>query len=314
LKISKLRPNISNGLEISLQHEKESQKKIHSAQIIISVNMIIYLIIAAFELVLGNLTRSAALVADGKNNVTGILSALILLVGLFYSSKPRDEFHMEGHWQYEVLAVFLSGLLMVLIGINCMWVATLKTIFIFNHGTEKLNIIACYAAGISGSVLLVEAWINYHKGVTLADSALLSSAKDYLSDAVTSFVTLIAIGIALITGWYLIDTFSAILLGAYISINGGQIISQSAAKLSNGFNPGLKNKYLLSLKRLPSIEKVIYMHARYSGDNIILELAVGVDANLTIRQVEAIRKDIVAILTADETFLYCCIEFRPFKN
>ncbi|WP_436675866.1 hypothetical protein [Lactiplantibacillus plantarum] len=57
MKISKLRPNISNGLEISLQHEKESQKKIHSAQIIISVNMIIYLIIAAFELVLGNLTR-----------------------------------------------------------------------------------------------------------------------------------------------------------------------------------------------------------------------------------------------------------------
>ncbi|MFC6182062.1 cation diffusion facilitator family transporter [Lactiplantibacillus daowaiensis] len=301
---------LSNGLNIDLAIEAASLHKNRLARRLLWLNLACYVLLSGTELAIGYWTQAAALLADGQNNLTGILSATLLLVGLHYAKLPRDTFHLEGHWQYEVLAVFLSGLLMVLVGLSCIWSAGWQTWQVLSAGRESLNLLASLTAGFSGGLLVIEALINAYQGRRLQDSALLASARDYFSDAITSGVTMVAITLAWLTHWYLIDTLTALGLGAYICWNGGQILSQSATKLSNGFAPSKQQQIVVLLAQHPAIQRVIYVNGRYVGDNLVLDIAVVVAPELTVQATDQLRVQLEAQLAHQWSILYCCVEFR----
>ncbi|ETY74711.1 cation diffusion facilitator family transporter [Lactiplantibacillus fabifermentans] len=297
------------------QHLKPSAQlnhaKLRLARRLIVINGVFYVVLASGELVLGHLTHAAALMADGQNNVSGIFSATLLWVGLTYANMPSDAVHREGHWQFESLAVFLSGLVMILVGLNCMWGALKQTWQVLQAGSEHLTLIAVDAAAISGVILLIEAGINDYQGRRTHNSALLASAKDYLSDALTSFTTMLVISVALITHWYLVDTLSALVIGGYIVICGAQIVSASATRLSNGFEPKRQAELVKLVTQIPAVHAVAYLRGRYVGDLIIITMAVQVLPNLTVAETSEIRQKIIMVLTRRYPLLDCCVAFVP---
>ncbi|VDG19728.1 cation transporter [Lactobacillus casei] [Lactiplantibacillus mudanjiangensis] len=299
-----------NALQIDLAAEAASQRKNRLARRLLWLNLGFYLILSTAELTIGYWTQAAALLADGQNNLTGIFATVLLLVGLWYAQKPRDNFHLEGHWQYEALAVFLSGLLMVLIGGHCLWTAGLQTWHVLHAQSEALSLAASLTAGFSGGLLLLVAFINWRQGQHAHDSVLLAAAQDHFSDAVTSLVTMVATTLTILTHWYLLDTLTAFGLGGYIIWNGCQILSQSAAKLSNGFDPKIRQQIVVCLDLVVGVDRVIYVNGRYVGDNLLLDVAVEVAPTLTISQADQLRQQLQQLLTEKWSLLYCCIELR----
>lgn len=301
-------------IETSVSLEKRSVQKIQRARNLLYLNLVIYTIISIMEITVGQQTHSVALLSDGENNFTGIISALLLIVGLGFSKMPRDKFHLEGHWQYESLAVFLAGLMMLLVGVDCIWNGWLHLIMIIHGHGQQVSRNAVYFALLSGLTMLGEYIVNKVIGKKMMSSSLLAAAKDYLSDSATSFGTMFAIFVAVIFKIRWFDTVSALLLGCFIIYNGSQIISTSASKLSNGFDPVIRAKIRANMMSNERIAKVCFIDSRYSGDNMIIDAQIEVAGEMTVTESHQLCKDVKEHLQAEFPVLYCCLETIPGKQ
>ena len=58
----------------------------------------------AVKLVVGLLTGSVAVIADGINNLTDTASSVVTLLGFWLARRPADREHPYGHARYEYLA------------------------------------------------------------------------------------------------------------------------------------------------------------------------------------------------------------------
>ncbi|MCF6160942.1 MAG: cation diffusion facilitator family transporter [Furfurilactobacillus sp.] len=301
-------------VDISQKLQTTSKHRMAMARRLIYLNMSVYLLMSVGELLIGRFGHATVLIADGKNNITGVLSSVLLLVGLHFSSIPRDDVHQEGHWQYETIAVFLAGIIMDLVGLNCLWSAGQSMIAIIMGQTSAIRIIAAYTAAISGTLMLVISRINHLIGVRTQDSALIASARDSLSDAFTSYGTMIAIFLTywLRLNWF--DSLATLILGIYIIVNGNQIISTSAEKLSNGFNPVMQAHIRHYIGLMPGVRDIDYVNGRYTGDNIIIETEIRVSGKLSTTESFQLCKRIEADVQTQFPILYCCIQVRPFPN
>lgn len=302
---------MSKEVAVSQKLQTNSKRKMAIAKRLIYLNMSVYLLMSIGELIVGHFSHAMVLVADGKNNVTGVMSSILLLVGLHFSSLPRDTMHQEGHWQYETIAVFLTGIIMDLVGLNCLWSAGRSIAAIIIGRASQIRIIAAYAAAISGTLMLVISHINHLIGVRAHDSSLIASARDSLSDALTSYGTMLAILLAywLRINWF--DGLSTFILGLYIIINGNQILSTSAEKLSNGFNPKLRSQIWHFIDQFDDVIHTDYVNGRFTGDNIIIEAEIMVDNRLTTADSYRLCKAIEGEIQTHLPVLYCCIQVRP---
>lgn len=301
-------------ISISEELESSSSKKIGLAKKMLYVNLSIYLIISTSELFIGKYANSTVLVADGKNNFTGIISAILLLVGLSFSKIPKDAVHLEGHWQYENMAIFLAGIIMVLVGINCIWAGIQSTINLFNGKYQAINVIAAYVAAVSGTFMLGDSFLNRFIGTKTRDGALIASAKDSLSDCFTSYGTMFAIFFAYFFKINWIDVLATFLLGGFIIFNGSNIVSNSAEKLSNGFSTKIQKDIINCILPIFNVETVNYVHGRYSGDNIIVECEIEVSGNLKVNESYKVCKKIEAKIQQKFSVLYCCIQVKPISK
>src|SRR5690606_22832352 len=64
------------------------------------------ILFAVIKFVAGILGNSYALIADAIESSADVLSSVLVLIGLKYSTKPADENHPYGHGRFEVISTF----------------------------------------------------------------------------------------------------------------------------------------------------------------------------------------------------------------
>ncbi len=203
---------------------------------------------------------------------------------------------------------------MILVGINCIWDGSVHFIQLLSGHVVSVNGIAAYAAAISGVTMSCESLINRILGKRLGSSSLLAVARDYLSDAFTSFGTMIAIIGVVFFDAHWIDPIMANLLGGFIIFNGGQIVSSSASKLSNGFDPEYRKLIALEFMKYPAVKRSIFVDSRYSGNNIIIEAMIEIDGKTNTVDSYRLCRQIETDIQNKYAVLYCCIEVKPYRN
>ena len=302
----------NNSLSISTLIEQHGHEKIRQARRMLVVNLIVYTVIAAIELWFGAKDHAVALTADGQNNLTGIVTVSALIVGLSFATRPSDTFHLEGHWQFENLVVFLAGLGMFLIGLITIWEGLGATLALLSgHAAAPLKGQAAIMAAISAVSMLILCWFNHLIGQHTQSSSLAASAKDFLGDALTSTGTMIAILGASYWHIHWIDPLAAVLIGLFLIWNGSRILSTSAEKLSNGFNPALRTQLVDKLQTVSGILAVSFVDGRYAGSNIIVEAEIVLPAGDSLAKSYRICKSAEQVLQSDFPVLYCCIQVKP---
>ncbi|MDO5301571.1 MAG: cation diffusion facilitator family transporter [Tissierellia bacterium] len=72
--------------------------------------------LALGKIVLGSLSGAVSITADGWNNFSDLLSAVVALVGFHFADAPPDAEHPFGHERSEYLATFVVGLMILFTG------------------------------------------------------------------------------------------------------------------------------------------------------------------------------------------------------
>src|SRR5208282_1182842 len=93
-----------------------SSERFEAGEWIARISVFTLLFMGILELIVGRVTGSLGLVADGVNSLLDSLVSLIVWVGLHYSRRrPDARFHF-GYHKVETLSAFMVAISMVAIG------------------------------------------------------------------------------------------------------------------------------------------------------------------------------------------------------
>lgn len=318
---SKMQHHASQEIAFWQQAQTAETEKIRASRRHLVYNVLAYLLISIIEYILATIGKSQTLKADAFNNLSGIISSVLLMMGLYIaegkgSIASRDNKKKRHHpqlrsqmvrWRYETIFSLITSIIMVVIAFSVIGNG-IKSL-IEPAGRVVPQPVAIIGAAIASVIMLVVWYMNRRAGHKLQNAALLASAQDSLTDAFTSIGTMVAIAGALFFKLSWLDGATSIIVGFLILYSGMQIYFSSSLNLADYFDPRLEKEYAAAVAGIDGITKVIGLHAHYNGNVINVNGVLMVDGQIKVvrsyqlaEQAKNLLREKYGIVDAEFTF------------
>ena len=150
-------------------------------------------VLAVFKLLAGLLAHSGAMVSDAVHSFSDVISSIIVIVGVRISVQGPDRDHPYGHERFECVAAIVLAVVLAFTGVLIGKGAVEKIISGSKESPVIPGVLALAAAAVSIVVKEAMYWYTRHYAKKLDSSALMASAWDHRSDALSSIGALIGI-------------------------------------------------------------------------------------------------------------------------
>lgn len=80
------------------------------------LSMVAYAMIATAKITAGHWLHSSALAADGLNNFSDTISAVLMFIGIHLAHRPADFNHQYGHRKMESITTLIISFIILFIG------------------------------------------------------------------------------------------------------------------------------------------------------------------------------------------------------
>lgn len=271
------------------------QKGLMAAGVGVAVNVTL----AIIKIVAGVLGNSYALIADGIESTTDIVSSLVVWTGLKISSLPPDEGHPYGHGKAESIAAMVVALALlgaaVLIAVQ-----SIREIVTPHHAPAWFTLLVL-ALVIATKEILYRFVLQI--GHELTSTAVKGDAWHHRSDAITSAAAFIGISIALIGGkaYASADDWAALLACVIICFNGYRIFRAALNEIMDAAVPSdTQSKIHHVVQQTEGVLGIDECRIRKSGLGLFVDLQVRVNGDLTLRQADRIAEDVSRRLKASQ--------------
>lgn len=244
------------------------------------ISIVAYLCLSILKLIIGYVSGSEALKADGLNNTTDIVASIAVLVGLKLARKPADENHKYGHWKSETIASMVASFIMMAVGIQVLF--STVTSFI-EGGKETPDILAGYVGIFSFIVMYMVYRYNKKLALQIKSQAVMAAAKDNISDAWVSIGTAVGIfGAQLNMPW--LDTVTALIVGFLICKTAWDIFREASHDLSDGFDENQIEQYKKTIYTISAVQEIKEIKGRNYGNNTVVDMIILVHPNLSLEE------------------------------
>ena len=250
------------------------------------VSFVINLVMTVVQIIVGAISHSQALVADGFHSLSDLLSDVIVLIAAQGMLKGPDSDHHYGHNRYEDVATLLLGLIFVIVGFGMLWRGVERASDI--DAIPAVHLLAFWVALLT--LLIKEGLFRYllRQGERARSRMLIANAWHSRSDAASSLV--VAVGI--LGNWLgvrVLDPIAAILVGFMIVRLGWKFGWDALQDLSDR---ALSATMIEQIRqRLTGTEGVLAVHdlrTRKAGDLAVVDAHVQVDPRISVSEGHAI--------------------------
>ncbi|GBG09897.1 transporter [Paenibacillus agaridevorans] len=269
-----------------------------------------YLALTALKLGAGYWYISGALVADGFNNLTDIVASVAVLIGLRISQKPPDKDHPYGHFRAETIAALVASFIMASVGLQVLITAGQS---LFEGHEETPNLITAWVALFSAVCMGAVYMYNSRLAKRINNMALLAAAKDNLSDALVSIGAAVGI-IASQFGMPWMDPVAAIAVGLIICKTAWSIFYSSTHALTDGFDEKELHTLRTTIARTKGVQTIKDIKARIHGSNVLVDVIVQVDPELTLIESHRICDEIEHRLGRKHNILSVHVHVEPLES
>lgn len=271
------------------------------------VSITAYIALSGIKLAAGSMFHSDALTADAFNNISDIIGNIAVLVGLRMAQKPADTDHKFGHWKMEDLASLITSFIMFVVGFQVLYSTLIK---IMSNQTVEIDMTGAIV-GIFSALVMVGVYL-YNKSLAkkVHSKALEATAKDNLSDAVTSIGTSAAI-IAAAFNFPIVDKIAAVIITFFILKTAYDIFIESFFTLSDGFDEEVLHKYEEDILKLPKVVAVKSQRGRTYGANIYLDIVLEMNPDLSVYESHEITEQVEQLLTLKHSVFDVDIHVEP---
>ena len=204
-----------------------------------AVGIICNCLLAAGKLIVGHMTSSMSITADGLNNLSDGASSIVTLLGFKLAEKPADRKHPYGHARIEYIAGLTVAVMILFIGLELGKSSVQKFI---NPEPIEFSFTAVWVLCASILVKLFMMLFNLKMGRRINSNALLATAADSRNDVLTTSAVLAA---SIVEHFYdvRIDGVMGIAVSLFILYSGIKLAGETMSPLlGEGANPELQKQ------------------------------------------------------------------------
>ena len=235
--------------------------------------------LTVFKVLAGFFANSTAMIADGIESASDIITTSIAAYSVKIAKKPEDQEHPYGHEKAEAIATkFIAGFLL-LSGLTVGWKAIQH---IIQNNVEKPGLLALYAAVTTICVKEILyrytlAWANKIKS-----TALKANACHFRSDSFTSIGTLIGIAAARL-GYPLADPIAAIVASLVILRMAYKLYARAISELMDSSAPKQKLDSIYNvISSVNNVKGIDSLKTRMHGNKLYVDVDIIVDRTISV--------------------------------
>lgn len=290
---------------------EEKENKYHMIKRVLIIILIANFAVSAAKIIIGYLTKSLSLSADGFHSFSDGASNIIGLISITLASKPIDEEHPYGHKKIETMASLIIGGMLVFLTYNIV----VQSIQKFFNQTEI--IVSFESIMILLSTLFINIFVAYYEnkqGKKYNSSFLIADSIHTKSDIFVSIgvlTTLVCIKLGLPST---IDVFVSIVVAGFILYAAYEIFKDAYNVLIDSKILDEKNIKDVVMKTFNNVKDVHKIRSRGGKDYIFVDMHIKVNPNLQVTEVHSLVHDIdKAIKKKDSRVVETIIHVEPFK-
>ena len=255
------------------------------------VSIISNAILSVLKITVGLIAGSMAVVADGIDSASDILTSLITLITAHIMSRPPDIRYPYGYERADTIASKVLSFVIFFAGAQ---LAISSVTQLFEGGQKELpSLFAVWViiASIFGKIFL--AWYQIRVGRKTGSSMLIANARNMQSDVLISLAVLAGLVFTVVFEMPVIDTITALAVSVWIMATAIRIFFQTNRDLMDGLeNPELYKKVF---KLVTSIKGVYNPHRariRKAGSKFIIDIDIEVDGSKTVVEAHDISREV----------------------
>ena len=256
------------------------------------ISIIVNVFLTAFKLLAGIIANSGAMISDAIHSASDVFSTIIVIIGVFLSSKESDKEHQYGHERMECVVSILLAVILFITGIS-IGISGLEKILARNYEVLQIpGTLALIAAIVS---IVVKEWMYWFT---------ITAAKKINSTALTA------------DAWHhRSDAFSSI--GAMIGIMGAKLgfpVLDSVASVDRSCSEDVVEKITELILKQEGVLGIDLIQTRLFGSKIYVDIEISADGNKSLKEVHKIAENIHDIIEQEvDNVKHCMVHINPHE-
>lgn len=243
--------------------------------------------LSILKIIIGIISGSLAVLADGIDSASDIVTSLITLFTARIMRRPPSPEYPYGYLKADTIATKALSFVILFAGVQL----AITTIHGFIEGKERElpGMLAIYVTLISlaGKVLL--SVHQFRKGKQTNSEMLKANARNMQNDVLISSAVLVGLFFTFIFKMPILDSVTALVVSIWIIKVGLQIFMQTNRDLMDGVSD--KGLYQKVFKAIEKVEGTINPHRlriRKIGNYFMIALDIEVDRTISIQEAHEI--------------------------
>jgi cation diffusion facilitator family transporter len=240
-------------------------------------------LLSVLKIVIGLVSGSLAVVADGIDSSSDIITSVITLVTAKLLSKPPDKKYPYGYDKADTIATKLLSFIIFFAGAQLL----ITTIRKLAEGTvsEPPAPLAIYVTLISIAGKLLLSLHQFRAGKRTESSMLVANGKNMQNDVLISASVLVGLAGVYIFKIPMIDTITALLVSLWILKVAFNIFMQTSVELMDGTKDcTIYNRIFEVIESVEGAHHPHRVRARNIGNKIMIAIDLEVDGDMSLRE------------------------------
>jgi cation diffusion facilitator family transporter len=271
-------------------------------------------ILAVLKLVVGFVSGSYALVADGIDSTTDIASSLIVLLAARIISRPPNIKFPYGYSKADTVASKVLSFIIFFAGAQLAY----STIRILVNGSvmETPSPLALWITLVSIAGKLILTLILYRTGKQVESPMLIANARNMRNDILISLSVLASLIFTILLKEPLIDRIIALAISVFIMYTAFRIFMKSNVDLMDGIDD--TGVYKLLFEAVNAVEGAHNPHrvrVRKIGHHYMINLDIEVHPDLPVQKAHVIAKNVENSIKSNIRNVYdVMVHMEPLGN
>ena len=260
------------------------------------ITIISNVILSVLKLVAGIISKSGAMVSDAIHSASDVFSTIIVMIGVYLSSRDSDETHPYGHERIESVAAIVLAVILFITG-AAIGVSAAQNIISGNYNQletpGKLALVAAVISIVSKEAMY---WYTRYHALIIDSGALMADAWHHRSDALSSIGALIGITFARI-GYPVMDSVASLVIFLFIAKAAWDIFKDAMDKIvDHACDEETQKQIYECILNNENVLGIDVINTRMFGNRIYVDVEILADGSHTLQEAhciaEAIHDDI----------------------
>lgn len=238
-------------------------------------------VLAVLKIVIGFVSGSLAVVGDGIDTSTDIITSFITLFAAMIMAKPPDKTHPYGHHRVEAVATKVVAFVIFFVGAQL----ALSTVTSLIEGAQKEipSIMAIFVTVLSVVGKSVLTLSQFRLGRRYESPMIIANGRNMLNDIFISSGVLIGLIFTVTLHIPILDTILALAVSIWVMKTAVQVFMESTVEVMDGISDhSVYDKIYQAVSEVDGASNPHRTRIRQIANLYVIDLDIEVDGNMSV--------------------------------